>query len=43
DSPYGGELKDQAGNLKVAAGSVLADDDVRGMNWFVKGMIGKLS
>ncbi|RUY17336.1 BMP family ABC transporter substrate-binding protein, partial [Mesorhizobium sp. M7A.F.Ca.US.005.03.2.1] len=41
--PYGGELKDQAGNLKVAAGSVLADDDVRGMNWFVKGMIGKLS
>ncbi|UVK43782.1 BMP family ABC transporter substrate-binding protein [Mesorhizobium sp. AR07] len=41
--PYGGELKDQDGNVKVAAGSVLADDDIRGMNWFVKGMIGKLS
>ncbi|MER9599651.1 BMP family ABC transporter substrate-binding protein [Mesorhizobium sp. M0244] len=41
--PYAGELKDQGGNVKVAAGSVLADDDIRGMNWFVKGMIGKLS
>jgi basic membrane protein A len=41
--PYGGELKDQDGNVKVAAGSVLSDDDIRGMNWFVAGMIGKLS
>ncbi|TPK51626.1 MULTISPECIES: BMP family ABC transporter substrate-binding protein [unclassified Mesorhizobium] len=41
--PYAGELKDQDGNVKVAAGSVLADDDIRGMNWFVKGMIGRLS
>jgi simple sugar transport system substrate-binding protein len=41
--PYAGELRDQDGNVKVAAGSVLADNDIRGMNWFVKGMIGKLS
>ncbi len=41
--PYAGELKDQDGNVKVAAGSVLSDTDIRGMNWFVRGMIGKLS
>jgi simple sugar transport system substrate-binding protein len=40
--PYAGELKDQDGNVKVAGGSVLSDDDIRGMNWFVAGMIGKL-
>jgi simple sugar transport system substrate-binding protein len=40
--PYAGELKDQDGNVKVAAGSVLADNDIRSMNWFVKGMIGRL-
>ncbi|WP_054309766.1 BMP family ABC transporter substrate-binding protein [Mesorhizobium sp. 1M-11] len=40
--PYAGELKDQDGNVKVAAGSVLEDKDIRSMNWFVKGMIGKL-
>jgi basic membrane protein A len=41
--PYAGELKDQHGNTKVAAGSMLSDPDIRGMNWFVKGMIGKLA
>ena len=41
--PYAGELKDQDGNVKVAAGSVLSDGDIRGMNWFVAGMIGKLA
>jgi basic membrane lipoprotein Med (substrate-binding protein (PBP1-ABC) superfamily) len=40
--PYAGEIKDQDGNVKVAAGSVLSDPDIRGMNWFVQGMIGKL-
>ena len=40
--PYAGALKDQDGNVKVAAGSALSDDDIRGMNWFVAGMIGKL-
>lgn len=41
--PYAGELKDQDGNVKVPAGSVLSDADIRGMNWFVAGMIGKLA
>jgi simple sugar transport system substrate-binding protein len=41
--PYAGELKDQDGNVKVPAGSVLSDADIRGMNWFVQGMIGKLA
>lgn len=40
--PYAGEVKDQDGNVKVAGGSVLSDTDIRGMNWFVQGMIGKL-
>ena len=40
--PYAGELKDQDGTVKVEAGSVLADGDIRGFNWFVDGMIGNL-
>ena len=40
--PYGGEIKDQGGNVKVAAGAVLPDGDIRGFNWFVEGMIGNL-
>jgi basic membrane protein A len=40
--PYAGELKDQGGAVKVAAGQVLSDKDIRAMNWFVAGMIGKL-
>lgn len=40
--PYAGELQDQDGNVKAAAGSVLPDADIRSMNWFVKGMIGQL-
>jgi len=41
--PYHGELKDQGGKQRVPAGAVLSDADIRGMNWFVAGMIGKLS
>ena len=40
--PYAGELKDQDGNVRVEAGGVLADGDIRGFNWFVQGMIGNL-
>lgn len=40
--PYAGELKDQNGNVKVAAGSVMADGDIRSFDWFVHGMIGNL-
>lgn len=41
--PYAGELKDQDGKVRVKKGNVLSDKDIRAMNWFVGGMIGKLS
>jgi simple sugar transport system substrate-binding protein len=41
--PYAGELKDQGGKVRVQKGSVLSDPDILSMNWFVAGMIGKLS
>jgi basic membrane lipoprotein Med (substrate-binding protein (PBP1-ABC) superfamily) len=40
--PYAGVLKDQDGNVRVEAGSVLPNGDIRGFNWFVEGMIGNL-
>lgn len=40
--PYAGELKDQSGAVRVPAGQVLSDSDIRGMNWFVAGMVGNL-
>lgn len=40
--PYAGEIKDQAGKVRVAKGGVLSDPDIRKFDWFVAGMIGKL-
>ena len=40
--PYAGVLKDQDGNVRVEAGSILPNGDIRGFNWFVEGMIGNL-
>lgn len=40
--PYGGEIRDQGGAVRVEAGQALSDGDIRAMNWFVEGMIGKL-
>lgn len=40
--PFGGELKDQSGAVRVPSGDVLSDGDIRGFNWFVEGMIGNL-
>lgn len=40
--PYAGEIKDQAGTVRVPAGSVLSDADIRSTNWLVAGMTGKL-
>jgi simple sugar transport system substrate-binding protein len=40
--PYGGEIKDQAGTVRVPKGGVLSDADVRGMNWLTAGMIGQM-
>lgn len=40
---YAGPVKDQAGNVKVPAGSVLSNDDILGLNWLVDGVDGKIS
>ncbi len=40
--PYAGEIRDQAGKVRVAEGGVLSDPDIRRFDWFVAGMIGKL-
>jgi simple sugar transport system substrate-binding protein len=40
--PYAGEIKDQAGTVRVAKGGVLSDADVRGTNWLVAGMQGQM-
>jgi simple sugar transport system substrate-binding protein len=40
--PYAGEIKDQSGAVKVAKGAVMADADVRGMNFLVAGMLGQM-
>jgi basic membrane protein A and related proteins len=38
--PFAGELRDQQGDPRVAAGEVLTEADIRAMDWFVEGMIG---
>ncbi len=40
--PYAGELKDQDGTVRVPAGAVMSEEEIRGFNWFVQGMIGNL-
>jgi basic membrane protein A len=40
--PYGGEIKDQAGTVRVPKGAVMADADIRGTNWLIAGMIGQM-
>ena len=35
-----GPIEDQNGNVKIAAGAVAPDQDLLGMTWFVKGVIG---
>ena len=40
--PFAGEIKDQAGNVRVRAGAVLAENEVRSINWLVAGMQGRL-
>ena len=40
--PYGGEIKDQAGTVRVPKGGVMSDADVRGTNWLIAGMIGQM-
>ena len=40
--PFAGEIKDQTGNVRVRAGTTLAEQDVRSINWLVAGMQGRL-
>jgi basic membrane lipoprotein Med (substrate-binding protein (PBP1-ABC) superfamily) len=40
--PYAGEIRDQSGTVRVPAGAVMADADVRATNWLVAGMLGQL-
>ncbi len=40
--PFTGPIYDQAGNLKVKEGEVLPHKDIAGMNWYVKGIEGKI-
>lgn len=40
--PYAGEIRDQTGEVRVRAGSVLGESDVRSINWLVAGMQGRL-
>ena len=39
---FTGPIKDQSGAEKVAAGTVMADTDMLGFNWFVQGVVGTL-
>lgn len=36
--PFTGPLKDQAGELKVADGVIMTEQELAGMNWFVEGV-----
>jgi simple sugar transport system substrate-binding protein len=40
--PFAGPIKDQDGAQKVAAGATLTDDQLKGINWLVEGVQGKL-
>lgn len=42
DTIFTGEILDQEGNVKVAAGQSMTDEELLSFNWFVKGVIGKL-
>jgi basic membrane lipoprotein Med (substrate-binding protein (PBP1-ABC) superfamily) len=41
--PWAGEIRDQSGQVRVPKGDVLDHDGIRGIRWFVEGMIGKLA
>ncbi|SMC55132.1 BMP family ABC transporter substrate-binding protein [Papillibacter cinnamivorans] len=40
--PFTGPLYDQDGNVKVAEGTTMTDDEIWNMSWFVKGVIGTI-
>jgi len=40
--PYAGEIRDQAGVVRVRSGTALGEADIRGINWLAAGMQGRL-
>ena len=40
--PFAGPIKDNEGNVKVAEGATMSDEDLLGMNWYVEGVQGKV-
>jgi simple sugar transport system substrate-binding protein len=40
--PFQGPIKDQAGVVRVAEGSVMSDEDLKNMNYYVEGIVGSL-
>ena len=40
--PFTGPIKDQNGTQKVAAGATITDAELKGINWLVEGVQGKL-
>ncbi|MDR3284965.1 MAG: BMP family ABC transporter substrate-binding protein [Treponema sp.] len=41
-NPFTGPLSDQAGSVKVPAGTVMTDDEIWNMGWFVQGVTGTI-
>lgn len=40
--PFTGPIKDQAGNVKIAAGKTATDEEILKMDWFVEGVVGNV-
>jgi simple sugar transport system substrate-binding protein len=40
--PFAGPIKDNEGNVKVAEGATMSDEEMLGMNWYVEGVQGKV-
>ena len=40
--PFQGPVKDQDGEIRIAAGTTISDDDLLKMQWYVLGVQGKL-
>ena len=40
---WAGEIKDNEGNVKVAEGKTLSDEELLALDWFVEGVIGSVN
>jgi len=41
--PFQGPIKDQSGKVKVPAGKTLTDSELLSIDWFVEGVVGRIS